>query len=41
VTVIFYVDDIIILLKPQDKAHMLSFKDALMRKYAMREIGDI
>ena len=41
VTVIFYVDDIIILSKPQDKAHMLSFKDALMRKYAMREIGDM
>jgi hypothetical protein len=34
-------DNIIILLKPQDKAHMLSFKNALMRKYAIREIGDI
>jgi hypothetical protein len=34
-------DDIIILLKPQDKAHMLLFKDTLMRKYAIREIGDI
>jgi hypothetical protein len=35
------VDDIIILSKPQDKAHMLSFKDALIRKYTMREIGDM
>jgi hypothetical protein len=41
VTVIFYVDNIIILLKPQDKAYMLLFKDALIRKYAMREIGDM
>jgi hypothetical protein len=38
---IFYVDNIIILLKPQDKAHILLFKDALIRKYTIREIGDI
>ena len=41
VTVIFYVDDIILLSKPQDRAQMIQFKEALMQMYAMREIGDV
>ena len=41
VTVIFYVDDIILLSKTQDRAQMMQFKEALMQTYAMREIGDV
>jgi hypothetical protein len=35
------VDDIILLSKPQDRAQMIQFKEALMQTYAMREIGDV
>ena len=40
-TAIFYVDNIILLSKPQDRAQLIQFKEALMKTYAMREIGDV
>ena len=40
-TTIFYMDNIILLSKPQDQAQIIQFKEALMQTYTIREIRDI
>ena len=40
-TVFFYVDDIVLLCRPADLPKLNEFKEALMNRYEMKDLGEL